>query len=988
MRQPRLASIVILCGLASVGWDTHTNDADNWRALYGTDRSRFCPTKTYHPGMEKPDQISTHGGGNEHAEIADDALWTISPDLREQFGIGSWDAIDGHQFVDLNTSFMRQNHRNDGQAGDNADTVLEERDLGDLVRFAGLPDFNYTIYDWVNKSQVCPTLPPEAQYYDLCHAYLVWKGAALNSTHFGPLATKSYARFHRIASDIAGDAGYMGTTLKQGGNTGLVDGMPFHESFVKEAELAALIYEMVGQHFLQDRWSIGHMFNRWGGGGYEDAPKQAGGVHMSALLAMGMFTGIVHGSEAVFGFPEPASAPLSDQRFVGDDTALISTWKYADASNPPENGIGDYRYGDMLDNEFDGTRVCLHSADPIKSAIIEPPFKLDVDTQLKGLRQCGSESIRDVISSFWEHDGVFGVHDITLGEPDAGLMLGGADRLGSDPSAEGSDSYNLCQDMWLDNLTFYRSFVTVFGTENLLPWANVYYAAKGIKKAATDPSPDGAPSLAPTAIRVTVQIALMHRAVYRYVRNDDDQYNNTSSGEKKYGTEAARKGFRIRFGNEIYRPNRFFDVPAYFPPEDLDDLPDEPPMDAAEDRGRDKWAVHGFFNKGLGLYWCEDIYARLKKMRDDRTNQDPTLRPSEVATCAYLAERAYKRTDPAYAGTRTEIIGNYTPFDGPTRYGDTFEPFCAYFHGNMDETGATVVDVIREDYNGDKDEEFYYLHPGYVEVAGEQGEHGHSAKSLENWCERIPVVDFTNDDPAYPEKVGEVGRDRMNGFRWLELNGENLGRIQGTNAGGVNARPLGAADDAWEPIFDIFHGGTGAFTGGWSVDGNRLTPQIPGSLAGFPSNATGAMTPDAIKATEPAVYELSVVQPLNENWLHRSEGKATVGPYQFLVYPTVEEVPGAFTGTKKAYRATYPAWLRDQTEVLAWGVYTVDGNGVYTEVFPPGEQRSNEGHWTFSGGEATFNPDPDIVGVLYETANPAGFGPPFDQSVVFVFAFH
>ena len=31
----------------------------------------------------------------------------------------------------------------------------------------------------------------------------------LHVPHFGPLATKSYARYHAIAKDVAGDAGYM-----------------------------------------------------------------------------------------------------------------------------------------------------------------------------------------------------------------------------------------------------------------------------------------------------------------------------------------------------------------------------------------------------------------------------------------------------------------------------------------------------------------------------------------------------------------------------------------------------------------------------------------------------------------------------------------------------------------------------------------------------------------------------------------------------------
>lgn len=1027
MRAARVALLGCIVSLPcnAYGWDTNINSNDDWKSIYETEQARFCATASYHPNDEgQPDDLSTHGGGNEHAEIADDTLWVISPDLRNKLGIDGAYGLSADEpwlFIDLNATYRRHFDFEDAEVmRDDPATVLEERAMGDLVRYAGISDFNYTIYDWINKSVICPAIPPNLTgvekakvRYDLCHLYTMWKGAGLNASHFGSLATKMWIRHHAIAMGLAEEAKALREDFGE-------SGMAFHEDVVKEAELMALIYEMAGQHFLQDRWSTGHMFSRWGAGGFEDLPRdrQTGEINLDAVLAAAMFSGIVHGSEAVFGFPDPVSSPLIDEE-IGDDKIVEAGWSYSEdnrafQSSVNHTGVGDYRFGDLVDQKYDGQLVCSRRSAQEKKPLVEPEAQLTSRNQSKGLRYCTSMALRRVIAAFGATEGDrYGALDIELKEPTSlqqTLILPNPSdgKEGLDLTQPGTEDYKLCHDMWLDNATFYLGYKTIFGTGKLHIGRDLWITAKHLINASGD---DGGPSK--PAVRVTAQHTLLRWNAHRHKTADEREAKRRGQSQVVYGTETAKNGYTLGFGPRSglgwvsVKPNNNYGVPAYMEPEDLDTLPLD--QDVEDDDGRTAWAVHGFFNRAKARYWCQEVEDRkdaltdfLDEIRDSTEHVRDEPRQKELATCAFLATRLYKRTDDRYleTGSRFERIGDHMPFGAEEKYGEEFEPVCSY----LDPT-------LTKAYDGEQG--IYQIHPGYVEEPGREAmwdigapdgeKRGLAPQTLKNWCDKIPVIDFTYDDPMYPDKVAEVGRDPSNGFRWAILTGANYGletlsmvqgTIEATEAGTTNWIGLNIYDDRDE-----------SFSGGWSRDKRSVSPQIPGSMGGFPSVARDLgvdpmQAPHAVKYAGPRVYHMALTQPNDPDAdveLFGAEGKRTVGTYELLVYPTFEESAADFSGgiEKKAFYATWPEWVRPTSEVLAKGLYIVTpdpdnpGQDIYTPVTSaPIIAETDAGRYEFDvNGDAQLIPNPDEIGILLES--PGGFPPELtNNTIAWVFAFH
>jgi len=515
----------------------------------------------------------------------------------------------------------------------------------------------------------------------------------------------------------------------------------------------------------------------------------------------------------------------------------------------------------------------------------------------------------------------------------------------------------------------------------------------------------------------------MNFEAWKNKARDEDQQRG--SAKVIYGHDSARQGFPVTFNGLDYLPNHAYNLPDYYLPVDLDDpnelsdlRPTQNPV-IEEDRGKDAWAIHGFFNKAKARFWCDDIYGRLDKIKKDYTEGFEELRDKEVATCAYLAQRTYKQVDPRYSieGIRFEKIGMYTPyvasgdFNGDGRpdvpvggYGEDFEPICAYLKNDAGETSKISA------YEDDK--KVYFLHPGYVENAGKIGDLGLSPKSLENWCNRIPVINFANSDepPQGLENLhnevlgGRIGLDKSNGFRFLRLSGENFGIKTPTKVGQVILKDLSETDATLN--LDIFDSETGEFSGGWSLDNRTLTAQIPLVGRGVGSNANSDMLPHEILAVAGNVYELSIEQPDDPPLAidFRSEGRQSVGIYNVVVFPTTEVVVDNFVGIqKKSYFATFPEWLRDQAEILTFGLFVVNENGVrdgvdsYTpiETLPGFEnfpvQITMDGWFDLTNDpdNENFTRDPDRVGLIVRGDSEDGFPSVFtENTIAFVFAYH
>ncbi|MEI8257634.1 MAG: hypothetical protein WCJ30_18315, partial [Deltaproteobacteria bacterium] len=71
------------------------------------------------------------------------------------------------------------------------------------------------------------------------------------------------------------------------------------ESYLLECENEALVLESVGQHFLQDAWSSGHMWQRWGSADLADFEGGTAEERRSRAVLVALVSGFVHGSRGV-----------------------------------------------------------------------------------------------------------------------------------------------------------------------------------------------------------------------------------------------------------------------------------------------------------------------------------------------------------------------------------------------------------------------------------------------------------------------------------------------------------------------------------------------------------------------------------------------------------------------------------------------------------------------------------------------------------------
>jgi hypothetical protein len=179
-----------------------------------------------------------------------------------------------------------------------------------LAELTQLPDFSFTLWDWATGNETCPPGPLNP---DVCHQYFPHIGM-LNSSHMVPQAQRFYEHYHRLA-------------LARAEQCALIDNLPpaHRERFVPIAlacEKQAMVLEAVGQHFLQDAWSMGHMWERWGGPEFTDfgAPPFGDRTLGAAIAA---YTGIIHGARSMLGpsFDDPLCAPHPGVTYIDGSPA-------------------------------------------------------------------------------------------------------------------------------------------------------------------------------------------------------------------------------------------------------------------------------------------------------------------------------------------------------------------------------------------------------------------------------------------------------------------------------------------------------------------------------------------------------------------------------------------------------------------------------------------------------------------------------------------
>ncbi len=229
---------------------------------------------------------------------------------------------------------------------------VQERTIR-LDMWANLPDVTWSIADWSMGNERCPW---SALGHDVTAAscntfFLGWLSAA-NSTHFPPQSHASWSWHHQLALDVAARC----VTLDQGlDGLGYIAGpyADWLDGFREECEALAIAFEGVGHHYLQDAWSSGHMWERWGSpdvGDWQDTSIATAEI-LSPLYAgvlVGGLAGLVHGSESILGDPDPMCSEHPDVYYVPGDGVGI------------EGGpaLGDYNVNGLIDAQRSRLVAC------------------------------------------------------------------------------------------------------------------------------------------------------------------------------------------------------------------------------------------------------------------------------------------------------------------------------------------------------------------------------------------------------------------------------------------------------------------------------------------------------------------------------------------------------------------------------------------------------------------------------------------------------
>lgn len=214
-------------------------------------------------------------------------------------------------------------------AADWAAVVERQPRAVEAAMFADLPDFSWSLAGWTGGNEGCPL---GADYASGCMALKGWLGG-LNSTHFPPQSARGHAFYHQLALATAQRCAAMSTGLDglgygPDGYGEVIDGID------RQCELEALAFEGVAQHYLQDAWSSGHMWQRWG------SPSPGDWSGRAHAMAVGLVAGLVHGHEPLTGIADPLCAPHDDVVYVPG------------GGGPAQRCVGDLYLADVLDGEY------------------------------------------------------------------------------------------------------------------------------------------------------------------------------------------------------------------------------------------------------------------------------------------------------------------------------------------------------------------------------------------------------------------------------------------------------------------------------------------------------------------------------------------------------------------------------------------------------------------------------------------------------------
>lgn len=212
--------------------------------------------------------------------------------------------------------------------------MLKTREYN-LRGMSGLPDHSYSIWDWASGNLTCPIGAPFSASPTRCHTFKTHMGA-VNANHFMPQSQRTYEHYHNLALNRARQCADLTIALDDAVASGSIASGLGPYDYIMECEREALLFEIFGQHFLQDSWAVGHMWERWGSSDI----RRYDSLELAQRVAAG--AGLIHGAEALAGrdvflgvTPGPSRIGRDDlSSGVADDIAF-------DSLGSLSNGIGD-----------------------------------------------------------------------------------------------------------------------------------------------------------------------------------------------------------------------------------------------------------------------------------------------------------------------------------------------------------------------------------------------------------------------------------------------------------------------------------------------------------------------------------------------------------------------------------------------------------------------------------------------------------------------
>lgn len=192
--------------------------------------------------------------------------------------------------------------------------------------FTQLPDFSWSLWDWASGHETCP-LEGASSLAD-CHDFAAHMGP-VNSNHFVPQSRGYYAHYHQLALARADDCRALRSKLSAAAGR--------FDDFERDCELEALTLEAVGQHYLQDAWSMGHMWERWGSSTLADFPGATVEEKRDRAVLTALVSGFFHGARGVLqALPAWTSYDVND--------AMCAPWdgvRFKALDGVMNPGVGD-----------------------------------------------------------------------------------------------------------------------------------------------------------------------------------------------------------------------------------------------------------------------------------------------------------------------------------------------------------------------------------------------------------------------------------------------------------------------------------------------------------------------------------------------------------------------------------------------------------------------------------------------------------------------